>query len=398
MDDSQKVIGQSPEARISFYLKRIATGPKMSKPLSIEQAQDGMRLILEGAVSDVQAAIFLVALRMKRETDDENRGILSALRESTLWANASVPELVEIADPYDGFNRHPPLSPFLLPLLAACGLPAISHGCESVGPKFGVTHRQIFQQAGVPVDLTPIAAAARLADPEIGWAYLDQSIFCPSLYRLIELRRLMVKRPCIATLEKMCGPVRARKNYLFIGYVHPGYEWEIPLSARHAGYHGCCAVKGVEGGILLPMNKEITAYVYTDGGEIGPVLLNPKEAGVETTIRSIPIPTKTTSESLPFVIPLPFPTGVVDSPPAEGLFAAVGQRPKMENHQLAAASVQIGMEALSGKGPSRDALVFSASALLYAIRKFPCLSDAASVVCDRIDSGAALSHFKKGRE
>ncbi len=356
---------ETPEARMTSYIKRIATGPEMSKDISLEEARDGMQLILQGQVTDVQAGVFLVALRMKRETDDENRGVVEALREATLFAKAPIPELADIADPYDGFKRHPPTSPFLLPLLAACGLPAVSHGCDSVGPKFGITHKQIFRKAGIPVDLTPGEAAARLADPAVGWAYIDQSVSSPSLYRLIELRRLIVKRPCIATLEKLCGPVRAeQKNHLFIGYVHAGYETQIPMVARHAGFASCVNIKGIEGGVLLPMNKTITAYGYSSGKEGDSFLFDPKEAGVSTNLRSIPVPVECKEDADP----------------------------------LAALAARVGVEALSGmKGQPRDTLVFTASALLYGIGKFPSLHDAAQVVYEKIDSGAALERFHKGK-
>ncbi len=91
---------------------------------------------------------------------------------------------------------------------------------ESVGPKYGVTHHQVLRAAGLPVDLTPEEAAARLGDPEIGWAYVDQKVFCPKLYALIELRTLIVKRPAITTVEVMAGPIRGRtKTHLITGYV-----------------------------------------------------------------------------------------------------------------------------------------------------------------------------------
>ena len=86
-----------------------------------------MRLILEGRIEPVQAGIFLIALRMKRETDDENKGILEALRDVTRAVTAPVDTLVDIADPYDGFRRSLPMSPLLPAVLAACGVPVISH-------------------------------------------------------------------------------------------------------------------------------------------------------------------------------------------------------------------------------------------------------------------------------
>ena len=65
------------------YIQRIATGPELSKDLSREEAKEAAQHILSGAADPVQAAIFLIALRMKRETMDENRGVLDALLDDT---------------------------------------------------------------------------------------------------------------------------------------------------------------------------------------------------------------------------------------------------------------------------------------------------------------------------
>ena len=69
-------------------IQRIATGPELSKDISFEEARVGMRAILDGEIDPVQAGIFLIALRMKRETDDENLGVFEAIREVTTVATA----------------------------------------------------------------------------------------------------------------------------------------------------------------------------------------------------------------------------------------------------------------------------------------------------------------------
>jgi anthranilate phosphoribosyltransferase len=225
-------------------LKRIATGPELSKDISREEARAGMRLVLDGEVDPVQAGVFLIALRMKRETDDENLGMLEAIREATLRATAPVDEVLDIGDPYDGYNRTLPAAPFLPAVLAACGVASVSHGVESMGPKYGVTHRQVLRAAGLPVDLTPEEAAARLGDPAIGWAYVDQKAFCPKLYALTGLRTLIVKRPAITTAEVLAGPVRGRlKTHLVTGYVHKPYPRIYAMLARHAGYDSALLVE-----------------------------------------------------------------------------------------------------------------------------------------------------------
>ncbi|MBA1331727.1 anthranilate phosphoribosyltransferase, partial [Candidatus Endoriftia persephone str. Guaymas] len=157
-------------------------------------------------------AIFLIALRMKRETNEENLGILDAILQTSQSVTAEVDEVISIADPYDGFNRNLLVAPFLPMLLAECGLPAISHGLDKVGPKYGVTHRHVLQAAGMSVDLTVEQAAERLADPAVGWAYLDQSSFCPELHDLIPLRQRIIKRQVLTTVEVIAKPISGQKK------------------------------------------------------------------------------------------------------------------------------------------------------------------------------------------
>jgi anthranilate phosphoribosyltransferase len=59
------------EKLIHSIIQRIATGPELSKNIEEEEAEAAMSAVLNGEVDDVQSAIFLVALRMKRETMDE---------------------------------------------------------------------------------------------------------------------------------------------------------------------------------------------------------------------------------------------------------------------------------------------------------------------------------------
>ena len=93
--------------------------------------------------------VFLIALRMKRETTDENLGVHDAMIDSVKTFDVQTENLVIIADPYDGFTRNIPSSAFILPVLAEVGIPAISQGVvETVGPKFGCTHHSIFKLLG----------------------------------------------------------------------------------------------------------------------------------------------------------------------------------------------------------------------------------------------------------
>ncbi len=346
-------------------LKRIATGPELSKDISREEAREGMRLVLDGRVDPVQAGVFLIALRMKRETDEENRGMLEAIREATRSATAPVDEVLDLGDPYDGYNRTLPASPFLPALLAACGVAAVSHGVERMGPKYGVTHRQVLHAAGLPVDLAPGEAAARLADPGIGWAYVDQKAFCPKLYALAGLRTLIVKRPAITTAEVLAGPVRGRlKTHLVTGYVHKAYPRVYAMLARHAGFDSALIVRGTEGGVIPSLAQTGKVFHYHGGGEEASTEFKPAEIGIAQSLRAPRIP------------------GMSDDGESEAPFDAAA---------VAKAAAEAGLAALNGEpGPTRDCLVYGAALCLWHLKHHGSLKDAAEAVRGALDGGKAL--------
>jgi len=92
-------------ALMHSVIQRVATGPELSKNISYDEARSVMNALLAGDADPVQAAVFLIGLRMKRETEDEFKGVLDALRESTTTVQASVEHVVAMSDPYNGFNR-----------------------------------------------------------------------------------------------------------------------------------------------------------------------------------------------------------------------------------------------------------------------------------------------------
>jgi anthranilate phosphoribosyltransferase len=142
---SQAFAHTDPQKVMHSIIQRIATGPELSKDISQEEAYLGMKAILDGQIDPVRAGIYFIALRMKRETMDEFKGILDAILEATQRVTAEVDEVVDIADPYDGYNRCLPAAPFLPALLAELGVPAVNHSLDAVGPKYGVTARHVLQ-------------------------------------------------------------------------------------------------------------------------------------------------------------------------------------------------------------------------------------------------------------
>ena len=350
-------------------IQRIATGPELSKNISTEEARAGMRAILEKHIHPVQMTMFLIALRMKRETDEEFTGILHAVRDLTHTITSSLDEVLDIADPYDGFNRTLPPSPFLPAILASCGVATVSHGIETLGPKYGITHKQILRMAGIPVDLTPDQAKNQLES--IGWTYLDQSQYCPALHDLVDFRNTMIKRSALTTVETLIGPIRGKsKTHVVNGYVHKAYPRIYALLARAVGFESALLVRGTEGGIIPSLRQPAKCFYYHDLSEEQEITVDPSSLNIHQTTRAIGL--GETSEEIVFT--------------EENKGIALQQ------------SVEIGLAALQGEqNATRDALIYVGALCLWHLKRFPTLETAAAQIRTVLDNGAAFETFNKAK-
>ncbi len=372
MKDVDELLKQPPKTIMRSIIQRLATGPDMSKDISQEEARAGMLAVLDKAVDPVQAAIFLIALRMKRETDDENLGILDAIRDRSNTVIANVDEVFDLSDPYNGYNRTLPAAPFLPATLAACNIATVSHGVETMSPKFGVTHHRVLKAAGIAVDLTVATAASQLEKSDIGWAYVDQKAYCAPLHDLANLRSNIIKRQAITTVEVLTGPIRGKhKTHYMSGYVHKPYTRVYAMLARHSGFDSCLMIRGVEGGITPSLRQTGKIFYYHDKGEEQAQDFNPTEIGIKQNVRATSLP-----DDLP------------PRPENEDVGAT------FDADAVAKMAANAGLAALAGEaGSTYDALVYSGAIALWHLKKFDNLNDAADKIREALNNGKALSHF-----
>lgn len=367
--DSAQSAGTTAAQQLMFsIIQRIATGPDLSKDITEEEARLGMQGVLAGEIDPVRAGIFLIALRMKRETPEENRGVLQAILDTREGVVAEVDDVVDIADPYDGYNRTIPASPFLAPLLAELGIPAVSHGLNAVGPKYGVTHRHVLAAAGVDVDLSSADAAARLTDPAAGWTYVDQANYAPGLHDLIELRQRMVKRSVITTVEVLARPISGRLRTHFVtGYVHKPYPPVYANLARHAGFDSALIIRGVEGGIIPSLRQAGKYFAYTDRGDEVGYDIDPDMLDISQDNRAVPIP-----------------GDIPQTAKGEGAISLT------DVQAGARKAAEYGLDALSGeRGPTYDSLVYAGALVLKHLGRADDLGTAGAMIRKTLDSGHA---------
>ncbi len=361
-----------PKNVLRKAIQKVATGPEFSKNISEEDSYNSMLNILDRDVDTVQAAIYLIAMRMKRETMDENIGSLKALIDKSNIITSDVDELLDIAEPYNGFLRNTPLSAFMPAVFSSVGIPCVTHGVETVGPKFGLTIKRILKTSGIKVDNTLKEASEYLSNKDIGWAYIDQEKFCKPLYDLVDLRTRMVKRTVLTTIEVLVGPIRGKnKTHLLTGYVHAAYPPVYSDLAKVSGFDSAILVKGVEGGVSPALRGEGKVFYYLDNNEMKETKFNANNISIQQDMRAVPLPKLEKKE--------------------ENKLDEISSDINVQD--FSEKVCEIGKEALSGKqGPAKDTLIYTGALTLSIVKKID-FGEAADQIKKNINSGKAKEFF-----
>lgn len=247
--------------------------------LSIEEAHQAMDYFFDPAIPEYLKAAFMEAERLKRETFEENRVFFSRICEASLRIPVDVPVLIHLCDSFDGSNRTRNYSVFVAALLAAAGFHCLLTGIDSVAPKFGYTSHTLLRIAGKNPDIQ--SGDARQELEQNGWTYLDQKEFAPSLYSMKQMRQEMVKRPFLATFEKLVLPIyNMGQNYIMTGYTHPHYKEELIKQLKVSGIcDQAIVVKGMEGSTHMAMHRE-TVCITLRGDVINDEVVSPADYGL----------------------------------------------------------------------------------------------------------------------
>ena len=342
-------------------IQNIAVGPDRGRDISYDEARLVMQGILNDEIDEVQVAVFLIALRMKRESLDEFLGLFAAMQSAASSAVADVDDLFCLADPFDGYRRHLTMTPFIPVVLAACGYPSLIHGVESVGPKHGITAHKVLKLAGLDVSLSPTQAASRVA--EYGWCYLDQPNYAPKLSQLNGLRDRIVKRTAVTTLERLLMPLTGKqRTHLVLGYVHKAYPSIYATVAFAAGYNSTLLLKGVEGGLAPALNKPLRRFFFD---ECLPEHIDQQKEVIDSD------------------------TLFTDRQAAEPLL-----NKDANEAECTAKCLEVGLAVLNGQASlARNSLILATANVIYAHRGTESLAEAVQSVQYCLDNGSAKAHF-----
>ncbi len=258
------MIHDSYEQHLPFmhpWIKAVGTGKRGSRNLDYEEAAEAARLIADNRASDVQIASFLMALRMKGESDDEITALIDVFREQTI-PYRKYPNSINCAGPYDGRYTIPFTIPVSL-LMASVGIPHVLHGGKSLPPKKGAAIMEVLRGLGVNLHMDKKSWEQEFSSLHIGFIQTER--ICPPIARVRALREEIGLRTVMNTVEKVMNPVHSK--FMLIGVNHDtAMEHMMHVLAR-AGFTKAYIVQGIEGSEDLPLHRRSAIRKVTAHGD-----------------------------------------------------------------------------------------------------------------------------------
>lgn len=265
-------------------LKKVGSGTHTSKHLSRAESALATRMMLEQTATPAQIGAFMIAQRIKRPTIPELAGMLDCYEQ--MGGKLTVPQsgyrTMVLNNPYDGRQRHAPVTPVTALVLAAAGVPVILHGGERMPTKMGLPLIETWQILGVAWRSLTLQQSQQVFDStQVGFIYLPQHF--PAAHKLVPYREQIGKRPTLATVELMWSPCDGPKHVVS-SFVHPPTETRTQETYQLRHTNEFTTVKGLEGSCDLPRSR--TAIIgmgslIDDSPVFERLLLHPRDYGFE---------------------------------------------------------------------------------------------------------------------
>lgn len=239
------------------YVRTIARGPNLSRPLTEDEMLDAARMVLKGEVDPLQLGAFLCVLRVRTEVPEEGAGFVRACRE-VFDAPADMPEVDLDLSSYSGKKRQLPWFLLSALCLAQNGIRVAMQGTE--GHTDGRLYsREALEYLGVPIanSLTQAAEHVRARN----FCYLPLGHLVAKLQELIELKPILGVRTPINTFSRMLNPFGAPFEMQTV--FHPNYRDIHRDTAKLLGQKNMAVFKG-EGGEAerRPTKPVIVQYLF----------------------------------------------------------------------------------------------------------------------------------------
>jgi anthranilate phosphoribosyltransferase len=237
------------------YLFPIGVKLLNGKSLQVSEAHQLGDFLLSDELCETFRGMAVSILRVRYETNDEYQGLHNAVMSTYapgFQRNVKTKfPIVQLAEPFDGVEHSYMITPLLAYFFQERNYNAVTAIGRSSGPKYTFNSHDLYLYLGSWL----LADNHELLEmnPTFGWV-LDQKALSPPLDNWVERRRTTIKRPFLATLEKVLNPCGAR--ILVTSVFHITYQMKMAELALMAGFDGVMVLKrGLEGSLAPSTSK-----------------------------------------------------------------------------------------------------------------------------------------------
>jgi len=259
----ESIVADAPKF-IQWVCSQLLEGQTLDKKTAYELG----KFLFSDESGDAARGWVASFLRVRYETDDEYEGLLQAIHDTLeLGFKIPVPEgqpIIQMAEPFDGVDHSYMITPLVARALQGQGYRLVHQVGRNSGPKQEMNLWDIAQALGQKAALGNADLASE--KPIFGW-FFHQSLMSQALDHWVDLRRQIIKRPFLSTLERFVNPLKA--DILIASAFHPPYGEKMMTIAERAGFKKIIIVRnGIEGSIAFPLLRGVKILLsarQTDG-------------------------------------------------------------------------------------------------------------------------------------
>ena len=240
--------------------------------LSMADAIEVMREIMEGKATPAQLGAYLTALALKGETPEEIAGFATVMREKSLRVDpggTAIDTCGTGGDRKGTFN----ISTAAAFVVAGAGLTVAKHGNRAASGDCGSA--DVLEALGVRIELTPEAVERCLR--EIGIGFMFAPAYHPAMRYAAPVRREIGIRTVFNVLGPITNPAGVSCQLIGVGY--PEVSQKIAEALRLFGTHHAIIVHSDDGMDEISLGSDTNGWEVLDGA-IRPYVVQPALLGL----------------------------------------------------------------------------------------------------------------------
>ena len=250
------------------YLAKVATGAALTR----DEAREAFETLLSGEVTPAQAGGFLMALRVRGESQAEIIGAVEAMRGRMVRVAAPEGAIDIVGTGGDGSGSYN-ISTLAAIIVAGAGVPVAKHGNRAASSRSGAA--DVLAALGVRIGLPAAGLETCLA--EAGLCFMFAQTHHASMRHVAPVRVELGTRTLFNLLGPLANPAGVTRQLLGV----PSAAWMRPLTEalRDLGSERVWAVHGSDGldEITTTGPSEIVAL---EDGRLRAFTIAPEDVGL----------------------------------------------------------------------------------------------------------------------